>query len=258
MTEKEHPPGDAPATAVDRSRRDLLTMGSLALTASTLSTKSMAAEPAVPSRPDLALNGKAFLHTHEPRPLSFDAGKLAGLSRPLIESHWSNNYGGSVRALNEINRRLSIALADAQLPAFVYNDLKREHLLRSGSVVLHELYFDNLGANGQAGADIRRLLGSAFDSFDRWETEYRRIAAGLGGGPGWVVLGYNRHFQTLENYWMADHMHAPISTVPLLVMDMYEHSYQMDFGAATARYIDAFFANINWEVVAQRIDAIRR
>ncbi|MGI9205373.1 MAG: Fe-Mn family superoxide dismutase, partial [Woeseiaceae bacterium] len=76
------------------------------------------------------------------------------------------------------------------------------------------------------------------------------------GGSGWVVLGYNRHFKSLENYWMADHMHSPAETVPLLVMDMYEHSYQMDFGAATARYIDAFFANINWDTAMARIAAI--
>ena len=68
-----------------------------------------------------------------------------------------------------------------------------------------------------------------------------------------MILGYNRHFQTLENFWMADHMHYPASTKPLLVIDMYEHSYQMDFGAATARYIDAFFNNINWETVLGRM-----
>lgn len=55
---------------------------------------------------------------------------------------------------------------------------------------------------------------------------------------------------------MADHMHSPAATVPLLVMDMYEHSYQMDYGAATARYIDAFFTNINWDAVAARVEAI--
>lgn len=71
-----------------------------------------------------------------------------------------------------------------------------------------------------------------------------------------MMLGYNRHFQTLENNRMADHMHSPAATVPLLVMDMYEHSYQMDYGAATARYIDAFFTNINWDAVAARVEAI--
>jgi superoxide dismutase len=57
-----------------------------------------------------------------------------------------------------------------------------------------------------------------------WENNY--------GGSGWVVLGFNQHTRQLENYWMADHAHGPSATLPILVMDMYEHSYQMDFGAA--------------------------
>lgn len=206
-------------------------------------------------RASLKIAAASFAEAHQPKPLPFAAASLNGLSSRMIESHWSNNYGGSVRALNEVKRRLAAALDDKDLPPYVYNDVKREHLMRTGSVVLHELYFENLGGNGAAGADVRASIGSAFGDFNRWETEFRRIAAGLGGGSGWVVLGYNRHFGTLENYWMADHMHSPASVAPLLVMDMYEHSYQMDFGAAAARYIDAFFANINWERVMARVEA---
>jgi Fe-Mn family superoxide dismutase len=142
------------------------------------------------------------------------------------------------------------------LPAYIYNDLKREHLMRTGSVVLHELYFDNLGGNGRADESARTWLASAFGQFDRWEAEFRRIANGLGGGSGWVILGFNRQFGTAENYWMADHMHSPAMTVPLLVMDMYEHSYHMDFGAAAGQYVDAFFNNINWESVIARIESL--
>src|SRR5690606_21488709 len=116
----------------------------------------------------------------------FDAASLDGLSARLIESHWSNNYGGSVRALNEINRRLAEALTNDDLTAYVYNDLKREHLMRTGSVVLHELYFGNLGGNGRADGDARGFIGSSFGDFDTWEREFRRVAAGLGGGSGWV------------------------------------------------------------------------
>ena len=70
------------------------------------------------------------------------------------------------------------------------------------------------------------------------------------------MLGYNRTFAMLENYWMADHMHAPVATEPLLVLDMYEHAYHLDYGAAAARYIDAFFANLDWERIARRFDAL--
>lgn len=197
----------------------------------------------------------AFEQSHELKPLPFEAGKLNGLSARLIESHWSKNYGGSVRTLNAVKKRLAEALADMNTPAFVYNGLKREHLMRSGSVVLHELYFENLGGNGRADSSVRRSIDAMFGDFTTWEEEFRRIAGGLGGGPGWVVFGYNTHFETLENYWLADHMHFPASTVPLLVLDMYEHSYQMDYGAATARYVDAFFNNIQWEMVAARLEA---
>jgi Fe-Mn family superoxide dismutase len=202
------------------------------------------------------VRAESFAQMHQPKPLPFDSASLNGLSQRLIDSHWSNNYGGSVRALNETKRRLADALADRELPAYIYNDLKREHLMRTGSVVLHELYFENLGGNGRADDAARAWLAAGFGQFDRWEAEFRRIANGLGGGSGWVVLGYNRQFGTVENYWMADHLHSPVMSVPLLVMDMYEHSYHMDFGAAAAQYVDAFFNNINWESVLARIEAL--
>ena len=187
------------------------------------------------------------------KPLPFDPAKLDGLSEKLIRSHWENNYGGSVRTLAAVQARLAEALASPDTPAWLYNDIKREHLVRTGSVVLHEYYFDNLGGAGKAGAATRSALGEAFGTFDNWETEYRRIAAGLGGGSGWVILGFNVHTRRLENYWMADHATAPAATLPLLVLDMYEHSYQMDYGAATAKYVDAFFRNIQWDAVESRL-----
>lgn len=88
----------------------------------------------------------AFANDLDLKPLSFDSQSLDGLSANLINSHWQNNYGGSVRALNTIKQRLSAALSDDTIEAYVYNDLKREHLLRTGSVVLHEYYFDNMAA----------------------------------------------------------------------------------------------------------------
>jgi Fe-Mn family superoxide dismutase len=244
---------DPSTTKPEVGRRTVLTAAAAGIAAGLL-----AGEPAHGQEAQrINVRAEAFAQTHQPKPLSFDSARLNGLSQRLIDSHWSNNYGGSVRALNEMKKRLADALADRDLPAYVYNDLKREHLMRTGSVVLHELYFDNLGGNGRADSAAQSWLAAAFGSFDRWQTEFRRIAAGLGGGSGWVVLGYNRQFGTAENYWMADHMHSPATTTPLLVMDMYEHSYHMDFGAAAAQYVDAFFNNIKWETVLGRIESLR-
>lgn len=200
----------------------------------------------------------AFQSQDALKPLPFDPARLNGLSEKLIRSHWQNNYGGSVKALANVKAQLAQAAGDKDLPPYVYNDLKREHLVRTGSVVLHELYFENLGGNGHAGVTERQVIAQAFGSFDTWETEFRRIGAGLGGGSGWVMLGFNQHTRQLENYWMADHAHGPAATSPILVMDMYEHSYQMDFGAAAAKYIDAFFQNLQWEAVGARLAAANR
>ena len=101
---------------------------------------------------------------------------------------------------------------------------------------------------------MRTAIARDFGSFDTCMNEFRRISLGLGGGSGWVVLAWNHHFGTLENYWMADHMHYPAGSQPLLVIDLYEHSYQMDYGAATASYLDAFLDNVNWDEVQARYE----
>ena len=195
----------------------------------------------------------AYDYQHAPVPLPFDAKSLKGISEKLIQSHWENNYGGAIKALNVVRGRLVQALKDAETPPYVYTGLKREQLVRTGSVVLHELYFGNLGGDGKAGAELRTRLSASFGTFDAWEAEFRKIGQGLGGGSGWVVLGINQKLKLLENYWLADHATAPADTTPILVMDMYEHAYQMDYGAAAAKYIDAFFANIHWDAVAKRL-----
>lgn len=208
--------------------------------------------------PAAAAQGETPAPRHLPKPLPFNAARLEGLSERLITSHWQNNYQGSVSALNMVEARLAAAMADPEFPALIYGDMKREHLHRTGSVVLHELYFGNLGGSGRAGGTIEAAIGQRFGSFGAWEAEFRRTASSLAGGSGWSVLALNIHTGALENYWMWDHMHAPAAGIPLLALDMYEHSFHMDYGAAAARYIDAFMRNVNWEEVERRYERARR
>ena len=121
--------------------------------------------------------------------------------------------------------------------------------------MLHELYFDGLGGNGQPGGSVVEALSLWFGSFDAWAAEFRRTAMSLAGGSGWCMLSYNRHMGSLHNYWAWDHMHAPATGAPLIALDMYEHSYHMDYGTAAARYIDAFLGNLDWEVIDNRYRA---
>jgi superoxide dismutase, Fe-Mn family len=101
------------------------------------------------------MNADAFGFQHTPVPLPFDAKSLHGISEKLIRSHWENNYVGASKALNTVRTRLTQALADSNTPPYVYTGLKREQSIRTGSVVLHELYFANLGGDGKAPADVR-------------------------------------------------------------------------------------------------------
>lgn len=236
-----------------QTRRDFLVSASSVVALAALGSEAQAADLA-PAAGFATPIPAAFAASHEVKALPFDPAKLDGISEKLIRSHWENNYAGSVKALNAVKQKLTSFLEDANLPAFIYNDLKREHLLRTGSVVLHELYFGNLGGSGKADAALQKALTEAFGSVETWEKEFRRLGAGLGGGSGWVVLGYNLHTGLLENYWQWDHAHAPTATLPVLVLDMYEHSYQMDYGAAATTYVDAFFRNIHWETVSARLD----
>ena len=233
----------------DATRRDFLqgTATLSLLAAASVPTPGSAADAAI------ATAGGAFGYQHAPVALPFDVKSLKGLSEKLMQSHWENNYTGAVKALNLVRGRLAQALGDANTPPYVYNGLKREQLLRTGSVVLHELYFANLGGDGKASGDLRSRIAASFGTFDVWESEFRKIGQGLGGGSGWVVLGCNQKLKLLENYSLADHASDPADTTPILVMDMYEHAYQMDYGAAAAKYIDAFFTNIQWDAVAKRI-----
>jgi len=199
---------------------------------------------------------RVFNGNHQPRPLPFDPSKLKGLSEKLIRSHWENNYVGAVNALNAVEKRLGGMFTTKDLPPYIYGDLKREELVRTGSVVLHEMYFANLGGDNKPGGKVLDVIKQSFDSYSVWEHEFRQTASALGGGSGWVIFAQNSHTGEFRNYWSWDHMHNVPMSRPLLVLDMYEHAYHMDYGAAAAKYIDAFLQNINWEEVNRRTEAL--
>ncbi len=213
---------------------------------------ALAATITAEARTTVPAAARAFDGQHQPKPLPFDPAKLKGLSEKLIRSHHENNYTGAVRALNAVELRLNAMLNDKDLPAYVYGDLKREELVRTGSVVLHEIYFGNLGGDGKAAGDVLNAIKQTWGSYEQWETEFKRTGNALGGGSGWVIFAHNFQTGELHNYWSWDHMHNAPFSCPLLALDMYEHSYHMDYGAATAKYVDAFMMNVHWEEVNRR------
>ena len=184
--------------------------------------------------------------------LPFAPAQLPGLSEKLLRSHHQNNYCGAVKRLNAIRAQLA-QTPFATTPGFQLNGLKREELIATNSMLLHELYFSSLGGHGTAMALAMALaLAANFGSVERWREEFIAMGKAQGGGSGWVLLSFQPREGTLVNQWAADHTHALAGGIPILALDMYEHAYHLDFGAAAGAYVDAFMANIAWALVYQR------
>jgi Fe-Mn family superoxide dismutase len=188
---------------------------------------------------------------------------LNGLSERLIISHYENEYGPTVGSLNMIRQRLA-ELDLASAPAHEVRSLKREELAALASATLHELYFASIGGDGAAlftgsgnGTGLPKHVAAALDqwfgSAATWQPEFITLAQALRGRPGWVVLSCRRKDGLLHNYVAEEDSQAFIDAVPLLVLDMYEHAYHLEFGANARAYVDAFIRNVDWGAVGNRL-----
>jgi superoxide dismutase, Fe-Mn family len=183
--------------------------------------------------------------TFNVKPLAFDPKKIKGLSEKLLLSHYENNYTGAVKRLNAIQEQIA-GLDYAKAPGFLINGLKREELIATNSMILHEVYFAGLGDESQPGPALAEALARDFGSIDRWRAEFTAMGKAEGGGSGWVVLNWSPRDKRLVNAWAADHTTTLAGGEPILVLDMFEHAYHMDYGAKAGDYVDAFMRAIRW------------
>ncbi|MGD9656927.1 MAG: superoxide dismutase [Methylocystis sp.] len=218
-------------------RRRFLAASAAAGAALDMSVASARAEGAASFSRRAALNA--------PQPLPFDPAKIKGLSEKLLISHYENNYVGAVKRLNAIAEQIA-ALDFDKAPGFQINGLKREELVATNSMILHEIYFAGLGEGGRPGADLAQAIDRDFGGYERWRAEFVGMGKALGGGSGWVILAYDKHGKRLVNSWASDHTQNIAGGDPLLVLDMFEHAYQMDFGAKAANYIKIVLEALNW------------
>ena len=215
-------------------RRQLLAAAGLLAAAVPVATAAAAQSPT------------AATSTFAPRPLPFDPKSVPGLSEKLLVSHHDNNYAGAVRRLGAIRGQFA-ALDPATAPVFTINGLKREDLIAWNSMILHEVYFAGFGPSAGPSAGLAQAIERDFGSMARWQSEFVGIGKALGGGSGWAMLVWSPHDGRLANTWAADHTMVLAGGAPLLVLDMYEHAYHMDYGANAGAYVDAYMKAFSWK-----------
>ncbi len=191
------------------------------------------------------------------KPIPFDPSHIKGMSEKILISHYENNYAGAVKRLNAIDAELA-SLDWPAAPTFLINGLKREQLVATNSMILHEHFFNALGGGGRPEGALADAIAHDFGSFERWSAEFAAMGKAEGGGSGWVILTYSPRDRRLVNAWAADHTTTLAAGQPVLVLDMYEHAYHMDFGAKAGSYVDAYMQIIRWDNAAKLYERYSR
>jgi Fe-Mn family superoxide dismutase len=233
------------------TRREVLIMGAVAAGSLASVGAVQAAGPAVASA---AAPGK---DPYVAKDFSALVGKLDGLTASQIEQHLKL-YKGYIGKANEIHGKLNEA--DLTNPNATYAPLRELLMEQSYAVngaVYHELYFGNLGGKGgDPTGDLKAAVEERFGSTGKFMDLLKASGKCM---RGWVIVGYNTRGGYIDTFGLDMHnMWAPASTVPLLVLDVYEHAYMIDFGIDRAKYLDAFAKNLDWDVVGKRLAMARK
>jgi superoxide dismutase, Fe-Mn family len=190
----------------------------------------------------------------------FDLSGLTGISDETLEMHFKL-YEGYVKETNNLTTRITEFIKDAnvdqeEMPA--YSELTRRLGFEYNGMVLHEYYFDNLKKGGGTGdpAKSSQFLKAAeetFGSYEIWKADF--VGIGKMRGVGWAICYENPANGRLSNHWITLHETGNVAGfVPVLVMDVWEHAYLLDYKPAERpKYIEAFFSNIDWTTVGKRL-----
>ena len=178
---------------------------------------------------------------------------MAGFSEALLKNHFTL-YQGYVTNINKVLTILEQMLEGGTAATPEFAELKRRVGWEFNGMRLHEYYFDNLGGTAPLDREGRlgKKLAGSFGSVDAWDKDFR--ATGAMRGIGWTVLYQDPADGRLINFWINEHdVSHPAGCMPILVMDVFEHAFMLDYGLKRADYIEAFFKNIAWKAVEGRL-----
>ncbi|OGI66202.1 superoxide dismutase [Candidatus Nomurabacteria bacterium RIFCSPHIGHO2_01_FULL_39_10] len=177
-----------------------------------------------------------------------------GFSNQLLQNHFTL-YQGYVTNTNKLFDTLMTLVKDGKASTPEFAELKRRFGWEFNGMRLHELYFGNMKNGGtpiNQSSTLAQKLTAQFGSIENWQTAFK--AVGAMRGIGWVVLCYDTEADKLFNVWVNEHdVGHLIGTTPLLIMDVFEHAFMIDYNLKRADYIAAFFNAIDWNVVEKRL-----
>ena len=178
---------------------------------------------------------------------------MEGFSETLLKNHFTL-YQGYVTNTNKLMDLLAAMLKEGKVGTPEYSELKRRMGFEFNGMRLHEYYFDNLGGKGvlDKSGKLGRKLAEDFGSYETWEGDFK--GTGKMRGIGWAILYQDNVTGKLLNQWINEHETGHLAgCIPLLVMDVFEHAFITDYGLKRPDYIEAFFKNIDWDVVEGRL-----
>jgi superoxide dismutase, Fe-Mn family len=178
---------------------------------------------------------------------------MEGFSETLLKNHFTL-YEGYVKNTNTLNELLTKMRKEGKGASPEYAELKRRYGWEFDGMRLHECYFDNLGGKEQFNQEGRlgQKIRQEFGSYDEWMQDFK--ATGAMRGIGWAILYQDMVTGTLQNCWINEHDGGhPACCYPILIMDVFEHAFMTDYQLKRADYIGAFFQNINWKAVEDRV-----
>jgi Fe-Mn family superoxide dismutase len=178
---------------------------------------------------------------------------MEGFSDNLLNNHFTL-YQGYVTNTNKLLDTLATMLKEDKAGTPEYAELKRRMGFEFNGMRLHEYYFENLGGKGalDKSGKLGKKLAEDFGSYEDWEKDFRATAAMR--GIGWTILYQDNLTGRLINQWINEHETGhPAGCTPILVLDVFEHAFMIDYGLKRADYIVAFFNNINWGAAEARL-----
>jgi Fe-Mn family superoxide dismutase len=190
-------------------------------------------------------------------PKDFNLSGLNGISDKTLEIHFGL-YKGYVTNTNTLNEHIAGLLNDGKGGTPEYAELTRRLGFEYNGMRLHEFYFGNLKAGGASlttGSTLAQAIDTSFGSFDNWKNDFVKVGAMR--GVGWAILYQDPFTGRLSNHWITLHEDGnPAGFQPILVMDVWEHAFLLDYKPAERpKYIEAFFSNIDWSAAEQRTHA---